>query len=82
MTIIYSLNSLINGTRNTLYEMKHKFYLYQKINYILIYTLVLFFFVLFFSFHYIGYTNKLLIRYKFLLIKRNPECSRTCGKTL
>jgi len=42
MTIIYSLNSLVNGTRNTLCEMKVKLYLYensylyQKINYIFI----------------------------------------------
>jgi len=36
MIIIYLLNSLVNGTRNTLCEMKHKFYLYQKINYIFI----------------------------------------------
>jgi len=38
MTIIYSLNSLVNGTRNTffLYKMKHKFYLYQNSNFIFI----------------------------------------------
>jgi len=34
--IISSLNSLVNGTRNILSEMKHKFYLYQKLNYIFI----------------------------------------------
>jgi len=41
MTIIYLLNSLVNGIRNILCEIKHKFYelkfyLYQKINYIFI----------------------------------------------
>jgi len=44
MTIIYLLNSLVNGTQNILCEMKYKFYfyqklkfyLYQKINYIFI----------------------------------------------
>jgi len=36
MTIIYSLNSLVNDTWNTLYEMKHKFYLYQNSNLIFI----------------------------------------------
>jgi len=44
MTIIYSLNSLVNDTQNILCEMKHTFYLYQnskfifikKINYIFI----------------------------------------------
>jgi len=30
MTIIYSLNTLVNGTQNTLCEMKHKFYVYQN----------------------------------------------------
>jgi len=30
MTIIYSLNSLVNVTRNILCEMKHKFYVYHK----------------------------------------------------
>jgi len=36
MTIIYSLNSLVNGARNTLCEMKHKFYIYQNSNFIFI----------------------------------------------
>jgi len=41
MTIIHSLNSLVNGTQNILCEMKLclsklKFYLYQKLNYIFI----------------------------------------------
>jgi len=36
MTIIYSLNSLVNGTRSTLCEMKHKFYVYQNSNFIFI----------------------------------------------
>jgi len=44
MTIIYLLNSLVNGTQNILCEMKYKFYFYQnsafifikKINYIFI----------------------------------------------
>jgi len=36
MTIIYSLNSLVNGIPNNLYEMKHKFYIYQKSNFIFI----------------------------------------------
>jgi len=34
MTIIYSLNSLVNNTQNTLCEIKHKFYVYQKSNFI------------------------------------------------
>jgi len=34
MKIIYSLNSLVNGTPNTLCEMKHKFYVYQNSNFI------------------------------------------------
>jgi len=34
MTIIYSLNSLVNDIPNTLCEMNHKFYLYKKIYYI------------------------------------------------
>jgi len=36
MTTIYSLNSLVNGTRNTLCEMKHKFYVHQNSNFIFI----------------------------------------------
>jgi len=36
MTTIYSLNSLVNDTRNSLCEIKYKFYLYQKINHIFI----------------------------------------------
>jgi len=36
MTIIYLLDSLVNGTQNTLCEMKHKFYLYQNSNFIFI----------------------------------------------
>jgi len=36
MMIIYSLNSLVNGTRNTLCEIKHKFYVYQNSNFIFI----------------------------------------------
>jgi len=36
MRIIYSLNSLVNNTPNTLYEMKHKFYVYQDLNFIFI----------------------------------------------
>jgi len=36
MTIIYSLNSLVNSAWNTLCEMKHKFYLYQNSNFIFI----------------------------------------------
>jgi len=36
MIIIYSLNSLANGTRNTLCETKHKFYVYQNSNFIFI----------------------------------------------
>jgi len=36
MTIIYLLNSSVNGTRNTLCEIKHKFYVYQNSNFIFI----------------------------------------------
>jgi len=36
MTIIYLLNSLVNGTQNILCEMKHKFNLYQNSNFIFI----------------------------------------------
>jgi len=36
MTIIYSINSLVNGTLNTLCKMKYKFYAYQNSNFIFI----------------------------------------------
>jgi len=36
MTNIYSLNSLVNGTRITLCETKQNFYLYQNSNFIFI----------------------------------------------
>jgi len=36
MTIIYSLNNLVNRTENTLCGMKHKFYIYQNLNFIFI----------------------------------------------
>jgi len=36
MTIIYSPNSLVNSTQNSLCEMKHKFYVYQNSNFIFI----------------------------------------------
>jgi len=36
MTIIYSLNGLVNSTPNTLCEIKHKFYVYQNSNFIFI----------------------------------------------
>jgi len=40
MTIIYSLNSLVNGTWNTLCEIKYKFYCYQNSNFIFIKKLI------------------------------------------
>jgi len=36
MIIIYSLNSLVNGTQSTLFGMEHKFYLYQNSNFMFI----------------------------------------------
>ena len=36
MTIIYLLNNLVNGTQNTLCEIKYKFYFYQNLNFIFI----------------------------------------------
>jgi len=33
---MYSLTNLVNGTPNTLCEMKDKFYLYQNLNFIFI----------------------------------------------
>jgi len=36
MTIIYSINSLVNDAPNILCEIKHKFYVYQNSNFIFI----------------------------------------------
>jgi len=49
MIIIYSLNSLVNSTRNTC-EMKYKFYVYQNSNFIFIEKI-----------NYISIKNKILL---------------------
>jgi len=73
MTIIYSLNNLVNGTQKSLCELKHKFYVYQNSNFIFIKTSIISLSKI--KFYFIKNQLISLIKYQILSLSKNQILS-------